>query len=138
MTRMLGLRKQVVAQEKRNVEPTNSNTYLRKQVLEFGCAKAKQKEKITSLEKELATSLATQKAAEAELETTLKQMKFVAVDATIHVRAELIEEFKAGKHSEWDLDYEIGFWKERETKLAEGGKEGDAVGESSTPKVKSP
>ena len=72
MTKMLGQKKQVVAQEKRNVEHANSNTSLRKQVLEFDRAEAEQKEKIASLEKELSTSLATQKVAEAELETTLK------------------------------------------------------------------
>ena len=36
MTGMFGLRKQVTAQEKKNVELTNSNTTLRKQVLDFG------------------------------------------------------------------------------------------------------
>ena len=53
-----GLRKHVTAQEKRNVELTNSNTTLRKQVVEFGRVDVEQKEKISSLEKELATSLA--------------------------------------------------------------------------------
>ena len=51
-----GLRKHVTAQEKRNVELTNSNTTLRKQVVEFGRVDGKN---ITSLEKELAASLAT-------------------------------------------------------------------------------
>ena len=91
------------------MELANSNTSLKKQVLEFGHAEAEQKEKIASLEKELATSLAMQKVVEAELDTTLKQMKYVAVDATLHARAELMEEFKVGKHSEWDPDYEIRF-----------------------------
>ena len=72
---------------------------------------------ITSLEQELAVSLATWKAAQAELETTLKQMKSVVVDALLHARVKLMEEFKAGKHSEWDPDYEIGFWKEREAEF---------------------
>ena len=40
MTRLLGLRKQVTAQEKRNVELANSNTTLRKHVVEFGCVDA--------------------------------------------------------------------------------------------------
>ena len=47
------------------------------------------------------------------METTLKQMKSVAIDVTLHARAELMEEFKVGKHSEWDLDYEIRFWKKK-------------------------
>ena len=44
---------------------------------------AEYKEKIASLEKELATSVAAQTAAQDELETTMKQMKFVAINATL-------------------------------------------------------
>ena len=65
-------------------------------------------------------------------------MKFVVVDADVHLRVELMEEFKAGKHSKWDPNYEIGFWKEREVELAEGREEGDAARELSIPKVESP
>ena len=50
-----------------------------------------------------------QKASEVELETTLKNMKSLAVDATLHARAELMEVFKDGKHFEWDPDHEISF-----------------------------
>ena len=81
--------------------------------------------------------MATQKVVEAELETTLKQMKSVVVDATLHMRAEPMEEFKVGKHSESDPDYEIGFWKEREAELAVNGEEDEAAGEPSTPRVES-
>ena len=54
------------------------------------------------------------------------------------MKAKLIEEFKAGKHSELDPDYKIGFWKEREVELAAEGDEGEAVGELSNPRVESP
>ena len=46
----------MTAQEKRNVELTNSNTTLRKQLVELGRADADQKERISSLEKELGAS----------------------------------------------------------------------------------
>ena len=65
-------------------------------------------------------------------------MKSVAIDATLHAKAELIEEFKAGKHFEWETDYEINFWKEREVELAEVREEGEAIGEPSTPRAESP
>ena len=65
-------------------------------------------------------------------------MKFVAVDATLHARVEPMEEFKASKHFEWNPDYEIGFWKEKEAELAEAGEEGEATGEPSTPRAESP
>ena len=54
-------------------------------------------------------------------------MKSVAVDAILHARAELIEEFKAGQHTDWDPDFEINVWKEREVELAEAGREGEAA-----------
>ncbi len=38
--------------------------------------------------------------AQVELEAILKQMRSVAIDATLHARAELIEEFKASQHAE--------------------------------------
>ena len=65
-------------------------------------------------------------------------MKYVAVNATLYARVELMEEFKAGKHSKWYPDYEIKVWKEREVELAKAGEEGEATGESSTPRVESP
>ena len=46
--------------------------------------------------------------------------------------------FKAGKHSKWDLDYEISFWKKREAKLIEDGEGGEVPGELSTPRAESP
>ena len=107
-------------------------------MVDYGHVEAEQKDMIASLEKELAKSLAMQKAARAELETTLKPMKFAAVDVILHARAKFIEEFKVGKYFEWDLDYEIGFWKEREAELAEVGEEGNAIGEPLTPRVESP
>ena len=91
----------------------SSSSPRRKQVVEYGHIEAEQNERIAYLEKELAKSLVAQKATQVKLESTLKQMKSVAIDATLHARAELMEEFKVGKHSEWDLDYEISFWKKK-------------------------
>ena len=115
-----------------------SNTTLRKQVVEYGRTDVEQKDKIDSLEKELTASFAVQKVAQTKLENTLRQMKSVAVDDTLHERVELMEDFKARKHIEWDLDYEIDFWKEREAELAEAREEGEAIGEPSTPRAVSP
>ena len=41
------------------------------------------------------------------METTLEQMKSVAVDVTLHARVELMEEYKVGQHVGWDPDLEI-------------------------------
>ena len=69
-------------------------------MVELVCAYANQKEEISSLEKELVASQVAQKVAEAELEATLKSMKYGAMDATLHARFELMEEFKADNYSE--------------------------------------
>ena len=50
---------------------------------------------------------------------TLMQMKSVTVDATLHAWVERMEEYKAGQHVNWDPDYDIRVWKEREAMLAE-------------------
>ena len=60
-----------------------------------------------SLESELAASKAAQLVAKAEVEATLEQMKSVAVDAMLHASVELMEEFKAGQHVEWDPNLKI-------------------------------
>lgn len=83
-------------------------------------------------------SLAEQKAVQAELDTTLKQMKFMVINATLHARVEVVKEFKDGKLSEWDPDYEIGFWKDREAELAEVREESEATSKPLTPRAKSP
>lgn len=62
-------------------------------------------------------------------------MKSLAIDATLHARAKLMEEFKAGQHFEWDLDYEIELWKNREAELAMEGNEDDE--EPATPRIQS-
>ena len=53
--------------------------------------------------------------------TNLSVIKSISVNATLHARAKVMEEFKAGKHAEWDPDFEIGVWRERELELAGGG-----------------
>ena len=107
-------------------------------MVELGRTDADQKDRISSLEKELTASQDAQKAADAKLKATLKSMKSVVVDATLHARAKLMEDFKAIKHSEGDPDYEIGFWKEREAELMEAVKGGKVAGEPLTPRVESP
>ena len=51
---------------------------------------------VTSLKKKMAISKAASVAAKAEMEATLAQTKSLAVDAILHTRAALIEEFKVG------------------------------------------
>ena len=72
-----------------------------------------------SLEGELATEKFLRAVVEAEVEFGLKQMKTLVVDMTLHAWAELMEEFKAGHHDEWDPDYEIVVWKEREAEVVQ-------------------
>ena len=52
-------------------------------------------------------------------------MKYVVVDATLHSGDELMEEFKAEQHADWEPDYEIGVWKEREVMLAKANQADD-------------
>ena len=61
------------------------------------------------MRKELATSEAASAISKTEMEATLTQMKFVVVDVTLHIRAELMEEFKVIYHVDWDLDLENKF-----------------------------
>ena len=56
------------------------------------------KAQVDSLKKELANEKAENVAIKAELESTLNKMKFIAVDAILQARAELMEEFKKGEH----------------------------------------
>ena len=62
MTRLLGLRKQVTSQDKRNVALAASNTSLRKQVAASSRIEVEYKEKVASLEKELDISMVAQTA----------------------------------------------------------------------------
>ena len=87
------------------------------------------------MERELAISGVAQIAAKVELEATLRQMKSVAVDATLHDKAELMEEFKAGKYADWGPDYEFSFRKEREVELIEAVGKGEAASNHSTPRT---
>ena len=48
----------------------------------------------------------------------LGKMKLLAVNATLHGRVELVEEFKASQQAKCDPDYEIRVWREYELKLA--------------------
>ena len=66
--------------------------------------------KFASLEDELAALKVACTATEAEVKATLTQMKSVTMDATLHARAELMEEFKAGQHIDWNPNLEIEVW----------------------------
>ena len=50
-------------------------------------------------------------------------MLSILVDATLHACAKLMEEFKARKHAEWDPDFEIRVWCERELEMVGGAAE---------------
>ena len=120
------------------------NTSLRKQVGEHQVQQAELKAenvglkaKVASLRKELAASEVANVAAKAEMEVTLTQIKSVAVNVTLHVRAELMEECKAGQHVNWDPDLEIKFWKEKEAALAGHEDVEETVEEPSSPMVES-
>ena len=62
----------------------------------------------------------------------------MAMDATFHARAELMEDFKVGQHADWDLDFEINVQNERKAELDEAGGKGEVAGKRSTPRVESP
>ena len=89
------------------------------------------------MEKELVTSEAACAATKFEMDATLTHMRSVVVDATFHERAELMEEFKAGQHVEWELDFEIGIWKEREGELAGARSMDEKTEEPLSPMVES-
>ena len=57
---------------------------------------------------------------EAEVKSYMKHMKTLAIDATLHTQAKLMEEYKVGEHSKCDLDYEIEVWVKREAELTAG------------------
>ena len=60
--------------------------------------------KMDGMKDELVSEKAVSAGLKSELETTTLKVKTVAVDAVISVRAELMGEFKRGKHSNWDPD----------------------------------
>ena len=59
----------------------------------------------------------------AELELTLKNMKFIAVDAMLHAKAELMGKFKRGEHASRDPNQEIQTWEKIVVVLAKGAEE---------------
>ena len=145
MFSLLGLRNQVTSQERRNTELATSNTSLRKQAAEHQVQQAELKAKndelevkVASLEKELTTSEVVCAVANAEMEVTLIQMKSVVVDVNIHARVELMEEFMVGQHVDWDPNFEIGVWKDKEAELAEANDKGETIEEPSSPRVEIP
>ena len=85
--------------------------------------------RLASLQMELATSEVAC-VAKSETYTTLTQMKSMAMYVILHARAELMKEFKAGQHVDWDSNFEISVWKEIEAKLAR-------IEEPSSPRVES-
>ena len=59
------------------------------------------------VKEELAKDKAENATLKDELESTLKKMQFIVVDAILRARAELMGEFKRGEHAAWDPDQEI-------------------------------
>ena len=76
------------------------------------------KKRNEAFEEELASECVLCATSDVEVATPLKQMKTLSVDTTLHTCPELIEELKAGKQAEWDLDYEIGVLRDWEPELA--------------------
>ncbi|KAL5542122.1 hypothetical protein UlMin_009832 [Ulmus minor] len=50
----------------------------------------------------------------------LYMIKSILVDSTLYTSVKLMEEFKAGKHAEWDPNFEIGVWCKHELELTRG------------------
>ena len=107
----------VTSQERRNYDLAATNTSLRKQLAESQVREKDLKKRCEAHGDELVAEKFMREAVEKELASQLKQMKTIAIDATLHARAELIKELKARKQGEWDPDYEIGVWREREVEL---------------------
>ena len=57
-----------------------------------------------TMTKELAKEKVENATLKAEIESTLKKMQFIAVDAILHARAKLMGEFQRCEHVSWDLD----------------------------------
>ena len=134
----------MTSQELRNTYLATYNTILRKQAAEHQVQQAEMKAKnakleakVASLENELITSEVAYTTAKAKMEANPTQMKFVAVDATLHARAKLMEKFQARQHVDWDLDFKIEVWKDKEAELARGDGEGKTAEEPLSPRVES-
>ena len=134
------------------MELASSNTSLKKQAIELQVQQTGLKfenidlkvenvelnAQVVSMRKELATFKAMCTAAKAETKNILEQMKFVAVNATLQTRVELMEEYKADQHVGWDLDFEIKVWKEREVALAGDDEAEEMAKELSSPMTEIP
>ena len=149
------LRSQITAQDKRNVNLNASNASLRKSNAEL----ASQLEELRSRNEELSSNhvslveenakmisqlddlkeeLVKEKTMSADLKSELEmaalKVQTIAVDAMLSARAELMTEFKMGKHSSWNPDEEIQTWEKRAAVLA-GGEVFDDEEEMSAPVV---
>ena len=107
-----------MAQQRQNVDLAASNTTLRKANTELGDSNkelddnhaklVKENAKLVGQEDVVKEELVVEKAKnttlKAELESTLKKMQFIVVDAILHARVKLMGEFKRGKHANWDPD----------------------------------
>ena len=58
--------------------------------------------------------------ADKEVASRLEKMKTITVDTTLHAWDELMEEYKVDQQAEWDPNYEIKVWREKESKLGGG------------------
>ncbi|KAL5580801.1 hypothetical protein UlMin_013243 [Ulmus minor] len=148
LTCVFSLRSQIVAQERRNVDLSVSNTSLRKANADLSAEREEFSSKLTELRSkneelednyaelvranakligeldaakgDLAKERADNSSLKEELETVTLKAQSIAVDAVLSARAELMEEYKRGEHASWDPDQEIETWKKREAVLAAG------------------
>ena len=132
LTGLSCLRTQIAAQEKRNVDLAASNTTLKKVNAELGDSNKELSLKVVELKskyeelddnyaelikenaklvgqadvvkEELTKEKAENAVIKVELESSLKKMQFIAVDAILHSKAKLMGEFKRAEHATWDLD----------------------------------
>ena len=68
----------------------------------------------------------------------MNKIKFIDVDATLHARAKLMEEYKAREHVNWDPDQEIKTQRDKEAVLTKGAEEEDTNEGESSPMAESP
>ena len=96
------------------------NATLRKQVAQLQAREGELKKRNDGLESALVEERVARETVEKEVDDQLVQIKSLAVDATLHAHAEMMEEYKVGQQAEWDPDYEIGLWRNRDLELAGG------------------
>ena len=80
----------------RTIELKSKNEELKDKNVELRKENAELEAQVDSLKKELVVFESKCVAAKVEAEFTLKQIKFTSIDATLHARVELMEEYMFG------------------------------------------